>query len=146
MFKKLLENLDFNVNKINFIKRENIWYLDIEIPCDNLDEITQKTKTISTLLDDKKVFDTDKEYYLNVFSTGTEQEINIDDLKNHINENVFIEFQKTTFNLNFVEGYLMDVWENEIILKINLKGLITKKTIEKKNIKFIKKTAKIRKD
>ncbi|MGL5520373.1 MAG: hypothetical protein ACRDBR_02995 [Metamycoplasmataceae bacterium] len=142
MFKKLIEKLEFNINKISFETRDNLLFLDIEIEDTSLEEIVKKTKIISSILDE---IDFSKEnYFLNVFSPGIEKEIPWENLSKVIGKNIFIGLRENIFNSLSFEGELLEFDSEKLKLKINKKGLITKKEFYKKHILYIKESIKVK--
>lgn len=120
-------------------------FLDIELPDTNLKSIEEKIKIISSIIDeiDDKVHEN---YYLNVFSSGTEKEINLKDINLFINASVNIKTHVPYFDKHQWDGQILENNNEFLILKINNKGKIQKVKILKKDINKIKTTAKIRKD
>ncbi|MGL4343486.1 MAG: hypothetical protein ACRCRZ_02895 [Metamycoplasmataceae bacterium] len=141
MFKKLIEKINFKINSIQLNKRDNALFLDIEIPCSSLEEIVEKSKLISNILDSENILEKEN-YFLNIYSSGTEKEIGWDELTNHLNKNIFIKLRRNIFKSHQWEGILIDLNEKELILKINIKGLLAKRTFLREDIIFIKQTAK----
>ena len=52
MIQKLKEKINFKINSIQFVKREGLTFLDIEIPETSLDQIEEKSK-IATMVYEK---------------------------------------------------------------------------------------------
>ncbi|WP_022935274.1 ribosome assembly cofactor RimP [Mesomycoplasma moatsii] len=144
MIQKLKKRINFEVNLIEFVKRDGLNFLDIELPDTNLKSIEEKTKLISNIIDE--IDKTNDNYYLNVFSSGTEKEIKLKDINLFIGKYLSIKSSKQYFEKNDWEGDLLENINEHIILKINNKGRIQKLQIEKKYIVYIKTTAKLRKD
>lgn len=144
MIQELKKRINFEVNLIEFVKRDGLNFLDIELPDTNLKSIEEKTKLISNIIDE--IDKTNDNYYLNVFSSGTEKEIKLKDINLFIGKYLSIKSSKQYFGKNDWEGDLLENTNEHIILKINNKGRIQKLQIEKKYIVYIKTTAKLRKD
>lgn len=144
MIQELKKRINFEVNLIEFVKRDGLNFLDIELPDTNLKSIEEKTKLISNIIDE--IDKTNDNYYLNVFSSGTEKEIKLKDINLFIEKYLSIKSSKQYFEKNDWEGDLLENTNEYIILKINNKGRIQKLQIEKKYIVYIKTTAKLRKD
>lgn len=144
MIQELKKRINFEVNLIEFVKRDGLNFLDIELPDTNLKSIEEKTKLISNIIDE--IDKTNDNYYLNVFSSGTEKEIKLKDINLFIEKYLSIKSSKQYFEKNDWEGDLLENTNEHIILKINNKGRIQKLQIEKKYIVYIKTTAKLRKD
>ena len=73
-------------------------------------------------------------YYLNIYSTGTEKEIKIDNLNLFLNSYLFFELKKQILDKNKWEGTLIENNNDHVVLKINKKGRFQKITILKENI------------
>ena len=144
MIQELKKRINFEVNLIEFVKRDGLNFLDIELPDINLKSIEEKTKLISNIIDE--IDKTNDNYYLNVFSSGTEKEIKLKDIDLFIGKYLSIKSSKQYFEKNDWEGDLLENTNEHIILKINNKGRIQKLQIKKKYIVYIKTTAKLRKD
>ncbi|MBR4025883.1 MAG: hypothetical protein IKJ03_02900 [Mycoplasmataceae bacterium] len=144
MFQELKKKIDFEISSIQFVKRDGIKYLDIEIPETDLQKIEHKSRIISNILDE--IYLTDQNYYLNIYSTGTEKEIKIDNLNLFLNSYLFFELKKQILDKNKWEGTLIENNNDHVVLKINKKGRFQKITILKENIVFVKTTTRLRKE
>lgn len=144
MIQKLKEKINFKINSIQFVKREGLTFLDIEIPETSLNEIEKKSKIILNLINE--IDDTNTDYYLNVYSEGTEKEIDIKNINLFINQYILIKTNNHYLDKSEWEGHLIENNINDIVLKINNKGRFQKLKINKKDISFIKTTAKLRKE
>ncbi len=143
MIQKIKEEVDFEINSIQFVNRDGFKYLDIELPDIDLNEIEKKTRVILEII--RKIDNSSDDYYLNVFSSGTEKEIDLKNIGLFINQYLQVRTNKHYLDKNEWEGNLIENKPEEIVIKINNKGRIQKLTIEKKNISFIKTTAQIKK-
>lgn len=144
MIQKLKEKINFKINSIQFVKREGLTFLDIEIPETSLNEIEKKSKIILNLINE--IDDTNTDYYLNVYSEGTEKEIDIKNINLFIDQYILIKTNNHYLDKSEWEGHLIENNINDIVLKINNKGRFQKLKINKKDISFIKTTAKLRKE
>lgn len=144
MIQKLKEKINFKINSIQFVKREGLTFLDIEIPETSLNEIEKKSKIILNLINE--IDNTNTDYYLNVYSEGTEKEIDIKNINLFINQYILIKTNNHYLDKSEWEGHLIENNINDIVLKINNKGRFQKLKINKKDISFIKTTAKLRKE
>ncbi len=144
MIKKLKEKINFKINSIQFVKREGLTFLDIEIPESSLIQIEEKSKIILNLINE--IDDSNINYYLNIYSAGTEKEIELKNINLFIDQYLLVKTHKHYLNKIEWEGYLIENNINDIVIKINNKGRKQKLKIDKKDISFIKTTAKLRKE
>lgn len=144
MIQELKKRLNFEINSVQFIQRDGFKFLDIELPDSTLESIESKSKIISDLLDEINLIE--ENYFLNIFSAGTEKEIELKNINLFLEKNLLIKLKKKYLGQNEWEGILVKTKPNEIILKINNKGRIQKLKITKEDITFIKTTAKLRKE
>ena len=144
MIQKLKEKINFKINSIQFVKREGLTFLDIEIPETSLDQIEEKSKIILNLI--HEIDDDNIDYYLNVYSEGTEKEIYLKNINLFIGQYLLVKTNKHYLDKVEWEGPLIENNINDIVIKINNKGRIQKLKINKKDISFIKTTAKLRKE
>ncbi len=144
MIKKLKEKINFKINSIQFVKREGLTFLDIEIPESSLIQIEEKSKIILNLINE--IDDSNINYYLNIYSAGTEKEIELKNINLFIDQYLLVKTHKHYLNKIEWEGYLIENNINNIVIKINNKGRKQKLKIDKKDISFIKTTAKLRKE
>lgn len=144
MIQKLKEKINFKINSIQFVKREGLIFLDIEIPETSLNQIEEKSKIILNLI--HEIDDSNIDYYLNVYSEGTEKEIDLKNINLFIDQYLLVKINKHYLDKTEWEGHLIENNINDIVIKINNKGRIQKLKINKKDISFIKTTAKLRKE
>ena len=109
-----------------------------------MQKIEHKSRIISNILDE--IYVTDQNYYLNIYSTGTEKEVKIDNLNLFLNSYLFFELKKQILDKNKWEGTLIENNNDHVVLKVNKKGRFQKITISKDNIVFVKTTARLRKE
>lgn len=84
---------------------------------------------LSQLLDDYDIYD--GEYMLEVCSPGAEKPLrNEQDLIDAIGEYVYVKTKDSEY-----EGYLLEVTDETLKLKINVKGRIKEITLERPNVK-----------
>ena len=143
MIDKLMRKLDFKLLNCQFSKRDNLLFLDIEIDSPTLVEIEKKSKIISNILDE--IDQTDKEYYLNIYSSGTEKNIDWENIHDYLEENIKIKLINPILDSHDFEGTLIEVNESSIKMKINMKGCIRKLEFQNSNIKQFKQSIKLNK-
>lgn len=137
--KKLQEKFT-QINKAYFEDEKSAKFLRVEVALKSLDEIAMLSREISAYLD---TIDQDlEEYYLDVFSSGTDQSLDLNDLEKHLDQNVFVELNEELKDYKSFEGTLIEVADEKITVKWNAKGQFRKQEILKNNIKDIKLYAK----
>ena len=139
--KKLLKNNFKYIENVFFEKKNNDYFLKIQVLFRSLDKISNASKEISVFLD--KINFTNKNYFLDVFSPGAEKEIDLRNLKKFIGKNIYVELHKKIKDKIKFIGELFSLENNKIIIKWNLKGQIKKEKINIDNIKKIKNYIKI---
>ena len=143
-------NLNLYIKKVEFVCESGVYILriiaDKKDGIFDIDDCTKLNEAISAELD--KADFIEEEYMLEVSSPGAEEELESDEeIKDNINSYIHIDFNKPIeimkgINIHDIEGTLIEVNEDNIVLSINLKGRIKKQTIEKENIKLIRKAIK----
>lgn len=137
---KKLQDKFTQINNAYFEEDRSTKFLRVEVNLKSLDEIAMLSREISAYLD---TVDHDiEEYYLDVFSSGTDQSLDINDLDKHLEANVFVELNEDIKDYKSFEGTLIEVTEEKIVVKWNAKGQFRKQEIQKNNIKDIKLYAK----
>lgn len=103
----------------------------------NIDELAIINEKISEKLDHINI-DLDK-YLLEVSSPGAEKELrNLEEVKESINKYVYIE----TNDLKY-EGMLVDLIDDTLVVRCNLKGRFKNFNIKYADVKFIRLAVKI---
>lgn len=143
MIEKLKKRIDFELVDCKFVERDKLMFLDIEIDSPKINELEIKSKIISNILDE--IDTSDNNYYLNVYSSGIEKKIDINDMDNHLGKNIKIYLENQYLNNNLFEGELLEVSETSIKLKINMKGCFRKIEFPKHNIKELNESIKLTK-
>lgn len=131
------------VNKAYFEKEAGINYLRIEVNVRSLDKIAIISKSISDFLDVNDP--SDANYYLDIFSPGTDEYFDAKDALNHIGENVQVTLKKNIKDKNEFIGEVLSADDNEVVVRWNAKGQFRKQPISIDNIEKIKKYIKIKK-
>ena len=138
-----MQKLDFELLNCQFSKRDNLLFLDIEIDSPTLKEIENKSRIISNALDE--IDKTNKEYYLNIYSSGAEKNIDLKNISNYLEKHIQIILIKPMLDNNLFEGQLIEINENFIKMRINMKGCFRKLDFQHSNIKQIKQSIKLTK-
>lgn len=119
-----------------FEKEGSMLFLRVEVSLKTLDDVSKLSREISDFLDQNDP--TEKEYYLDIYSSGAESTIAINDLKNYVDQYVSIDLNsKVKDKLNY-EGTIIEADEQKILVKWNAKGQFRKQEIELTNIKTAK--------
>jgi len=131
---------------------------DLEIfSCEEVNE--NNMKLIRTLLDSNHTIDIDEvtsvieklqevveredlipdEYFLEVSSVGCEKPLrNIDEILNNLGQYVYVEFKEPVNDSYEYYGTLDEIMDNDITIKVNVKGRIKRIDFNYDNIKFIR--------
>lgn len=134
----------FKLVKNAFFESENnISFLRVEVNLHDLSKLLDYSKEINKFVD--KHDNNDKKYYLDIYSSGTEIEIDKHSLQKYLDENILVKLKKEIKGMNTFEGQLLEDSKEFILLKWNAKGQFRKQTIEKDNISNINLSAKIKK-
>lgn len=135
----IIKDSEFTLYDIKEEKLGNDLILQIFIdknPSITLDELAYLNEQISNKLD---AIDSDyPPYYLEVSSPGAEKELrNLDEIKKYIGSYVYLEEDNNYY------GYLEECSDEELVIKVNLKGRIKKQKVSLSKIKFIRLAVKV---
>ena len=147
---KIAADLGLVIEDVEWVKESGVYILrilaDKEEGIFDIDDATKLNEEISKKLDEEDYIE--EEYMLEVSSVGAERELKCEkDMLKSINSYVHIDLN-TPINIikdikiHDIEGTLLEVNDNSVVLSINLKGRIKKVIIEKENIKLIRKAIK----
>lgn len=140
--KDILEKFEL-VNRAFFEKEGNLNFLRIEVNLKDLDEITNYSRKINEYLDENDK--SQDQYYLDIYSSGTEIEVDKKDLDKYIGSNIFVKLKENIKDKNSFEGELIEDSKEEILVRWNAKGQFRKQIINKENIERVNLSAKVRK-
>lgn len=138
----IIESNDCYLDDIEYEKESNDWYLRIFIEKNegslDMDTCVLVSEKISEMLDD--VDPIKDEYYLEVSSPGAEKPLKtLDKVKENIGEYVYAQFINPIAGLNEIEGFVLDVdEENNIEFQYLVKNIKKKIIVNYDNIKFIR--------
>ena len=138
--KRLQENFP-DVKNVILEKEFGHYFLRIEIQKSKLTEITDISRKISEYLDETNLVK--HEYYLDVFSSGVDQEIDLSNIEKYIDQYIYVELKKNVKSKISFEATLITVGEESITIKWNNKGRFQKVDISKENISKAVKTVKV---
>ena len=142
--------LNLVIEDVDWVNESNNYILRIIASKENgvfdIDDCTKLNEAISLALDKDDFIK--EEYMLEVSSEGAEKVLKSEDeIKKNISSYIHIDFNKAieilkNIRIHDIEGYLKEVNEESLVLNINLKGRLKDITIEKNNIKLIRKAIK----
>lgn len=138
----IIESNDCYLDDIEYEKEANDWYLRIFIEKNegtlDMDTCVLVSEKISEMLDE--VDPIKDEYYLEVSSPGAEKPLKtLEKVKENVSEYVYAQFINPTSGLNEVEGFIIDVDEdNNIEFQYLVKNIKKKLIVNYDNIKFIR--------
>ncbi len=140
----LIEKFGAVISKAFIEKEASNTFLRVELDEKNLDTIIKISKEISIYLDEIDYLEDD--YFLDVYSSGTEKSIEIENAKDHIEDNVLVSVNEVIKGQKSFEGTLLEVDQDSLLIRWNAKGQFRKQKIEFKNIEELRLSSKIRKD
>lgn len=128
LLEKTINDLGFILYDVEYQKEDEDWILRIMIDTDSgkvsLDDCVMVSETINPILDKEDPIE--NEYMLEVCSAGAEKPLrNIQEYKKALNEYVYVKTSDEEYM-----GYLEEVNEDNLVVKINLKGRIKKVVID----------------
>jgi len=100
------------VNKVYFEKEDNFNFLRVEVNLSNLEKVTALSREINKFVDEND--NSEEEFYLDIFSSGTEKEIDKNNLQEQKGQNVLVKLNKHIKEKDSFEGELLEA-ENESI-------------------------------
>lgn len=112
--KRLQENFP-DVKNVILEKEFGHYFLRIEIQKSKLTEITDISRKISEYLDETNLVK--HEYYLDVFSSGVDQEIDLSNIEKYIDQYIYVELKKNVKSKISFEATLITVGEESITIK-----------------------------
>lgn len=144
-FKKILapylKQNDFELYDISFVREYGHKILQVLIEKNDGDitvlELENINRFLSEKLDSLELID--DEYMLEVSSPGAEKELKTKEMiVKHINDYICIKTKD-----NEIYGYLLEVNDNDYLIKVNEKGRIRKIKIEKEKIEILRLAVKL---
>ncbi len=135
----LLAQENLSLYELKWEKEGKDDYLRVFVDKDDghvsLDDIVLVSEKISQALD--KIVTIKDGYILDVSSSGAEKEIPRAKIANKINSYIKVALTKPYKTYESLEGTLLDVDDEKIILQVNFKGRISKVQLELENIRKI---------
>ena len=129
------------INRTYFEKEFGINYLRIEVSLKELNSISNLSKQISIFLDENDHIDSN--YYIDVFSPGTDTSFDPKESRKFIGKNVKVKLLKSINGIAEFIGELLSCENNEIIVRWNAKGQFRKQNISIDDIEKINIYAKL---
>lgn len=123
-----IEEKGYKLYEMKFVNEYGEKILRIVIDKDSgitVDELAEVNEYLSERIDDNI---SDVPYMLEVSSRGAEREFDFDELDQMLDKYVMIKTDKENF------GYIREINDDEIILEMNIKGAIRKRSIKKNEI------------
>ena len=126
------------INKIFFKRKNQNNFLEIEVNLKTLNDITNLSKQISNYID-KNYLGITNSFILEVYSSGTDKILNIEELGNNLGKNILVKSKE-----KMVEGKLIDVNNKNIVVAENQKGQTKNIIFDKDKIEEIKLYVKVK--
>ena len=135
--KPIIDKFKLSLYELSYVKDHGVYILRVLLDNEHEDidvnTCAEVSEAISPELDKFKFLD--DEYLLEVASVGIERPIKgLDEFKKHLNEYIEIVVKEPVSSFRELVGTLMAVEDEEISLKINIKGRIKVVKIMFKNI------------
>lgn len=119
-----LSEMNLSIYKIVYEKENGKNYLRIFLEKEDysldLDTCVIASEKISKILDD--IDPISEEYFLEVASSGERELVSLEDYKKALNKYILVDVKERVLNYDELVGDLVNVNEDNIELKINLKG------------------------
>lgn len=130
-----------DINTVALVQRSGQTFLEIEVNLKTIAEVENISRQISTYLDENEDFDSN--YFLDIFSSGTDHQIKIQDLENYQGKNLEINLKHPIKDKESFEGTLIKLTPSMLTIKWNAKGQFRNQEIALNTIDKIKTKAKI---
>lgn len=118
---------------------DSMLILDITVKYTDLVNINTISTKINNWFDSQNI---DRFDSISIHSPGVNLNYNIDELQNHINEDLLIKLHKNENQTDHYKAQLLEVESDSILVKWNQKGNIRKIKINKNNILSVEKYIK----
>lgn len=133
---KVLEDNHYSLYDLKWEKEGGDDYLRVFIDKEEgkitLDEIVEMSEKLSLALDE--AIASNDAYILDVSSAGAEKKIPLDKLEKALNNYIRVALYKPYKTYDALEGTLLEVTQDNIVLQVNFKGRIAKVTLERHNL------------
>ncbi|MCT4469546.1 ribosome assembly cofactor RimP [Mycoplasma sp. HS2188] len=118
---------------------ESMFVLDITLKHTDMSKVNAESRLINEWLDTQNIERFDS---ISIHSPGVDLNYTVDELNEHIGEELLIKLHKNENKVNEYKAILLEVFDDEILLRWNQKGNIRKIKLSKSNIASIEKYIK----
>ena len=141
LIKPVVEDAGFILYDVIYEKENNEWFLRVIIDRDDreitLDDCVEITEKLNPILDEEDPIK--NEYMFEVASAGAEKELrSVEDYKKSIEKYVYVKVKEEVEHTLEVLGTLVEVNEDSLTVKINLKGRMKNVKINFDNFELIR--------
>jgi ribosome maturation factor RimP len=137
--KTCASDLGMEIISVDFVREFGMKILRViaSKPEMSIDDSADLNRKLGLKLDEVDLID--EEYYLEVSSEGIEKELKTDeDIKNAVGEYIFIRTKKKINGKKEFYGDLLNFTNQELVIKVNIKGKITEMKITTEQIERIR--------
>ena len=130
-----LKEIGYELINVTFGKENGVNTLGVTVDRDepiSLNDIVLVSDLVSTILDKEDPIE--DQYYLDVSSLGAEKPIDVSKLEKYVNSYVRIHLTNPYKGENYLEGDLVSVSEEVVILKIRIKSNSKNVELSRKDI------------
>lgn len=143
VIKEILKSKFPLIRDVFWEKELNNMFLRIEVNLHDLNEVASISRDISNFLDTIEKDVEYNNYYLDVYSVGTDVPIAWEDLSQHIDQQISVELSEKVNDRWAFTGKLLFANEAKLTIEWNAKGQFRKQDITSDKIKSLKTTAKV---
>ncbi|MCS4536634.1 ribosome assembly cofactor RimP [Mycoplasma sp. CSL7475-4] len=118
---------------------ESMFVLDITLKHTDMNKVNAESHLINEWLDTQNIERFDS---ISIHSPGVDLNYTVVELNEHIGEELLIKLHKNENKVNEYKAILLEVFDDEILLRWNQKGNIRKIKLSKSNIASIEKYIK----
>ena len=141
LIKPVVEESGFILYDVIYEKENNEWFLRVIIDKDDreitLDDCVEITEKLNPILDEEDPIK--NEYMFEVASAGAEKELrSVEDYKKSIDKYVYVKVKEEVEHTLEVLGTLVEVDDDSLTIKINLKGRMKNVKVNFENIELIR--------
>ncbi|WKX02534.1 hypothetical protein [Candidatus Mycoplasma mahonii] len=129
-------------SKVFWEKRDSDEFLCVELNISNFDEVINISKDISSFVD--QIDYSSGEYFLDIYSRGTDYDIEFKNIKNNLGKTMKIELNKAIEDKIIFIGELVSYDDKSLSIEWNNKGQFKNIKIITENIKKINLFSKIK--
>lgn len=135
LIEKPIKALGYTEVDVKFVNEFGVNYLRVMIDKDDpidLDEIVKVNELISPIIDEADLIQ--KEYVLDVTTFGAEKKINVEALEKYVGKYVNVHLSNPYKGLNIIEGDLVSVDNDKVVITYREKTRLIKCELERKFI------------